>query len=167
MDRPISQTPDSGDGDPESSPSKALPAFSTEDFFRNKGYPPDSVKWEGKSETLEERNARLEKQRDDDAHRHELEKQEIAHKHELEKQETAHKRELEKSETAYKRKKDGYTNTFSAAIIALITMSCLGMLINPNSPKEERGWYQSTVTIIVGGVVGYVFGKSSSSESSK
>lgn len=124
---------------------RAIPQESLDDFVKDKGYDPRSVKWDARYESAEERNARLEKEKLDDSHKH----------------------EQEKLDNSYKRKKEAGIYVFAGLVVATVITLCIIGLTNPSSSEKDKAWSQSTLTIIVGGVVGYLFGKTSSSESKK
>ena len=61
-------------------------------------------------------------------------------------------------------KQDAIAYRFASLLITAVVVVCIILLTNSSTLKNVKEWFQSTLTIIVSGVVGYRFGKSNSSK---
>jgi hypothetical protein len=55
--------------------------------------------------------------------------------------------------------KEALPYIIALVIVGLTAVYCFRVLFYQSSPKEERQWVLSTLTSLLVGVIGYVFGK--------
>lgn len=119
----------------------SLPIKNTDDFYKDRGIDPSSIKFEVGYENPEEIRARLA----------------------IEKSEKESSLKEKESANSYQRKKEAFTYLLAALLILALAIISLSTLYKNTSPTEDKEWAKSTLTVIVSAVSGYIFGKASSS----
>lgn len=114
-----------------------LPVESPDDFFKQRGIEPSSIKIDAQFESPEEMQFRLRREELDDQHRRRVEMTKF----------------VVKEAAAY---------GVALLLVVVLSSSSAIILSNRNSPPETQAWARSTLTAIATAVAGYVFGKSSS-----
>lgn len=117
---------------------------------------------------------------EDGEHRRELEKSKTEQELKEKNLENNHRRELEKLKTEQELKEKGLKDKherdkeirlslIAGVIIMTVMILCIFIQLSPTLrfSEKEKASYQSILTIILAGSVGYSFGKNSSSESKK
>lgn len=132
-----------------------------DDLFRRIGSDPSAIGFSGKLESRVEMDARLEREQLELVGRLEKEKVERDARLEKEKLDDIHKRTMERFRFFLK-EVSGYAMGI-VLIVALGSTSTI-ILFDSSAPQESKAWAKTTLTAIATGVMGYVFGKSSTSQ---
>jgi len=142
-----SQKPDGTPFEKEALPSRKMIEH-PDDFFRERGIEPSSVKFNLEYETPEEMQFRLKRE---DA--------ELTARLEKEKTDNSHKQKVEFSRFIVKE-----LSVYAIGILLIVAMSITSTraLMDKDSSQDAKVWAKSTLTAIATAVGGYLFGKSSS-----